>query len=177
MTLAPGTHQIGPANGSLRIRTGREGAASKAGHDLLIEVTDWSGTVQISDSASVSLSAEPGSLQVLEGTGGVKPLSDKDKGEIKKGTADKVLGSATISFTSSAVQVTDTALEVSGELTVAGRSAPTSATLPVGSDGEVGGEITVRQSDFAIKQYKALMGALKVADEVTVQISARLPTA
>ena len=43
------THAFGPENGTLRVRTGRKGAAAKAGHDLLIEVTKWQATVEAAD--------------------------------------------------------------------------------------------------------------------------------
>ena len=40
MSLQAGTYRLGPEDGTLRVRTGRSGAAAKAGHDLLIEVTE-----------------------------------------------------------------------------------------------------------------------------------------
>ncbi len=176
MSLQAGTHHIGPENGSLRIRTGRAGAAAKAGHDLLLEATSWSGTVEIGDDPSVRLTVEPGSLDVLEGTGGVKALTDKDKASIKEDITSKVLGSSQISFESTRVQVGDGALSITGDLSIAGRSGSISAPLGVDADGAVSGSITVSQSDFGIKQYKALMGALKVADDVQVDVKAKLPT-
>lgn len=176
MSLQAGTHHIGPENGSLRIRTGRAGAAAKAGHDLLLEATSWSGTVEIGDDSSLRLAVEPGSLEVLEGTGGVKALTDKDKASIKADIAGKVLGSSPISFDSTHVQVGDGTLSITGDLGIAGRSNSISVPLTVGADGTVSGSITVSQSDFGIKQYKALMGALKVADDVEVDVKAKLPT-
>lgn len=175
MSLQAGTHHIGPENGSLRIRTGRAGAAAKAGHDLLLEATSWSGTVEIGEDSSVRLTVEPGSLEVLEGTGGVKALTDKDKASIKKDIAGKVLGSSPISFDSTRVDVGDSTLAITGDLSIAGRSSSLSEPLAVGADGTISGSITVSQSDFAIKQYKALMGALKVADDVEVEVEAKLP--
>ena len=49
MSLQPGTHNIGPSNGSVTIKTGREGAAAKAGHDLVLEATSWDGTIEVGD--------------------------------------------------------------------------------------------------------------------------------
>ena len=46
MSIEPGTYTLGPENATLRIRTGRRGGAAKAGHDLLIEVTAWSATIE-----------------------------------------------------------------------------------------------------------------------------------
>jgi len=74
MSIQAGTHQIGPGNGSLTIKTGREGAAAKAGHDLVLEAKSWDGTVEIGDDASVKLSVDPSSIEVQTGSGGAKPL-------------------------------------------------------------------------------------------------------
>ena len=34
---------VGPADGSLVVKTYREGVAAKVGHDLVIDVTEWAG--------------------------------------------------------------------------------------------------------------------------------------
>jgi hypothetical protein len=164
MTIPAGTHNIGPSNGSLKVKTGREGAAAKVGHDLVIGVNSWQATIEGGDSPSIKLTADPSSLAVIEGSGGAKPLSDKDKGDIKKSIDGKILGSSQISFTSS--EVTDSAAK--GDLSIAGRS--TSVNVPLSISGNtIKGSVTLSQSDFGIKQFKALMGALKVADAVTVE--------
>ncbi len=175
MSLQAGTHTIGPENGSLTIRTGREGAAAKAGHDLVLEATSWDGTVQIGDTASVQLNVDPTSIEVRSGTGGAKSLSDKDRRDIEKNTKDKVLGTTPIRFQSTNVSLTNGLMNVSGDVSIAGANQAITVPLTVAPDGTVSGSITLSQSDFGIKQYKALMGALKVADPVEVQIEARLP--
>jgi polyisoprenoid-binding protein YceI len=176
MSIQPGTHKIGPENGSVKIKTGREGAAAKAGHDLVLEATSWDGTLEIGDSPSVTLNVDPGSIEVREGSGGAKPLGDKDKADIKKSMKDKILGSSQISFESSDVKVDNGSMNVSGNLNVAGSSNSINVPLTVGDDGTVSGSVTLSQSDYGIKQFKALMGALKVSDSVEVQIEAKLPT-
>jgi polyisoprenoid-binding protein YceI len=176
MSLQQGTHQIGPSNGSLKIKTGREGAAAKAGHDLVLEAKTWDGTVEIGDNASVTLTVDPSSIEVESGTGGAKPLGDKDKGDIKKSMRDKILGSSQITFKSSDVKADNGSLNVSGALSLAGSSNSISVPLTVGDDGTVRGSVKLSQSQYGIKQFKALMGALKVSDQVEVQIEAKLPT-
>lgn len=176
MGIQEGSHSIGPDNGTLTINTGREGAAAKAGHDLVLKATSWSGTVDIGDSPSVQLNVDPSGIEVESGTGGAKALTDKDKGDIKKGITDKVLGSSQITFQSSEVNVSDGNMSVKGDLSVAGSSDSVNVPLNVSDDGTVKGSITLSQSSFGIKQYKALMGALKVSDAVTVNIEAKLPT-
>jgi polyisoprenoid-binding protein YceI len=176
MAIQAGTHQIGPSNGSLKIKTGREGAAAKAGHDLVLEAKTWEGTVEIGDNSSVTLSVDPGSIEVESGSGGAKPLGDKDKKDIKKSMNEKVLGSSQITFKSSEVDASNGSMNVRGDLSVAGSSDSINVPLQVGDDGTVRGSIKLSQSQFGIKQFKALMGALKVSDQVEVQIEAKLPT-
>ncbi len=169
MSIPEGTHNIGPSNGSLRVKTGREGAAAKAGHDLVLGVNSWDATIEGGDSPSIKLTADPGSIEVIEGKGGAKPLSDKDKAEIKKSISSKVLGSSQISFQSS--EVTDSTAK--GELSIAGSSSSVSVPLNVSGD-KISGSIQLSQSEFGIKQFKALMGALKVSDQVTVEFEGSL---
>ena len=179
MALAPGTHNLGPAQGSLRIRTKRTGAAAKAGHDLLIEVTSWSGTLEVGrdpDSSSVALSADGGSLRVREGTGGIQALGDEEKEGISKTIDDEVLKRSAIEFQSTSVDGDPGGrrLRVQGELELMGRRRPTQLALEIADDGKLTGSATVKQSDWGIKQYSILFGTIKVADEVEVTIAADL---
>ena len=169
MPFPEGTHSIGPSNGSLKVKTGREGAAAKAGHDLVLGVNSWNATVEGGDSPSIRLTADPASIDVIQGTGGAKALSDKDKGEIKKSITGKVLGSDQISFQST--EVTDSAAR--GDLSIAGSTSAVDVPLNV-DGGSISGSFTLSQSEFGIKQFKALMGALKVSDEVTVEFQGSL---
>jgi hypothetical protein len=169
MSIPEGTHTIGPSNGSLKVKTGKEGAASKAGHNLVLGVNSWEATVEGGDSPSIKLTADPGSFEVIEGSGGAKPLTDDDKADIKKSIGGKVLGSDQISFTSS--EVTDSSAK--GDLSIAGKSTTVDVPLNVSGD-KISGSVKLSQKDFGIKQFKALMGALKVTDEVTVEFEGSL---
>ena len=104
-----GIHELGPGDGRVLVKTGREGLAARAGHDLTMEITRWSARVTVPDSAggiaAATLTAELdlGSLAVREGTGGAKPLSDRDRRDIQA-QAGKILGNAaTASFASAKV--------------------------------------------------------------------------
>ncbi len=176
MGIQEGSHSIGPDNGTLTIKTGREGAAAKAGHDLTLEATSWDGTVDIGDSPSVQLNVDPSGIEVRSGTGGAKALNDSDKGDIKKSMQDKVLGSSQITFQSSDVDLSNGSGTAKGDLSIAGSSNAVSVPLNVGDDGTVTGSVTLSQSAYGIKQFKALMGALKVSDQVEVKFEAKLPT-
>jgi polyisoprenoid-binding protein YceI len=180
MSLAPGSHRVGPENASLLVKTYREGMAAKVGHDLVLEVAGWEATVDIATDPArptIELSADPRSLQVREGAGGVKPLTDKDRTEIRKTIDDKVLRGRPIRFRSSAVGRIDAdgRLVVEGDLTMAESTRSVTARLDVDADGHIAGTIALTQSDWGIKPYRGLMGALKVRDEVEVVIDARLP--
>ena len=175
MPIESGTHKIGPSNGSLTIKTGKEGAAAKMGHDLVLGVNSWEATVEGGDSPSISLTADPGSVEVLEGSGGAKPLSDKDKADIKKSIGNKVLGSNQITFTSSSVDDNGGTITAQGDLSIAGKSSSVSVPLSA-SGGKLSGSITINQDDFGIKQFSAMMGALKVRKQVEVLIEGEVPT-
>jgi polyisoprenoid-binding protein YceI len=180
VTLQPGTHAIGPENGTLSVRTGRTGKAAKAGHDLLIDVTAWQATIEVGEDpaqTSVLLDADATSLRVREGTGGMQALGDDDKASIRETIGDEVLKGQPIEFRSAAVEpATDgSRLSVQGALTLAGNTCAIAFELTIGADGELGGSTVVRQTDWGIAPYSALFGALKVADEVQVVFRARLP--
>jgi len=156
--------KYGPDNASMHVHTYREGVAAKVGHDLIIEVTRWAATV---DAGSIELTADPGSLEVREGHRGVKPLTDKDRREIRKTIDAKVLGSSPIAFSSTGVDGD----AVSGELTMAGATRPVSLRLDSSGDG-IRATIGLVQSEWGIKPYRGLMGALKVRDDVEIVIDA-----
>ncbi len=177
MALEPGTYSLGPGSGVLSIRTTRQGAASKAGHDLRIEVGSWEAELRLADPAeqsAMTLVADSRSLRVVEGTGGIKSLTGDDKENIQKTINDDVLKGCAIEFRSSDVQTAPGGgLNVSGQLDLNGKQAPVTFGLALGDDGRVSGGATVKQTAFGMKPYSALFGALKVADEVTVAIDAK----
>lgn len=180
MALRPGSHAVGPDGGSCQVRTYREGMAQKVGHDLIIEVARWNATVEIGEDGvptSISFEADPGSLQVLEGHRGVKPLTDSDRADIRSNIDEKILHGRPIEFSSSSVDAGEGRMTVHGALTMAGSTRPAAFELRLDDDGRVAGTLTVTQSDWGIKPYRAFMGALKVRDEVEIVLDARLPAA
>jgi YceI-like domain len=180
MPIMPGEHKLGAGNASLRIETKRGGAAAKAGHDLVIEVSSWRGALKLSedpDRSSLALSADSGSMAVIEGTGGVMALTEEDKVEIKKTIEGEVLPPGQVEFKSTRVTSMDDGerLTVTGDLSMNGNSHPIEFDLKVSPDGEVSGRATVKQSDWGIKPYSGLFGTLKVKDEIEVVAEASLP--
>ena len=177
MTLAPGTHRLGPDNATLNVKTYREGVAAKVGHDLTIEVTRWEATVDSrGDSSRVELTADPRSLEVRAGERGVKPLTDKDRAEIRKNIDEKVLLGKPITFRSTAVREEGDGVVLDGDLTMGGSTRPVSLRFSLGADGRVTGTVPLTQSEWGIKPYRGLMGALKVRDDVEIVLDGRLPT-
>jgi polyisoprenoid-binding protein YceI len=100
MNVKPGTYNLGPTDGTVRVKTGRQGMAKKVGHDLTLEAANWKASLTVDDDPSrseVSATIEPRSLEVTAATGGAKPMSDKDKKDIKKVNLDVALPGASSS--------------------------------------------------------------------------------
>jgi polyisoprenoid-binding protein YceI len=165
-------YTLGPDDGTLSVRTGRTGTVAKAGHDLLIHVTAWSATLDL-DAPSLTLDADATSLRVREGTGGMKGLDDDDLANIETTIDDEVLLRRDIVFRSTEVERTGDGLTVRGELTLVGTTRPIAFDLAL-TDDRVAGVAVVKQTEWGMKPYSALFGALKVADEVRVEVDARL---
>jgi polyisoprenoid-binding protein YceI len=178
VSLPAGTHQLGPDNATLSVRTRRAGAAAKAGHDLLIRVTAWNATLVVGEDPAdywIDLHVDAGSLRVVEGTGGFQPLSDDDIASIHKTIDDEVLKRQTIEFHSTRVEPReDGGLTVEGELNIGGRTNPISFDLEVAEDGAFTADAVVTQTAWGLKPYSALFGALKVHDDVEVALEGHL---
>ena len=176
MAVASGSHMVGPENGRLTVHTRKGGAAAKAGHDLVIEVTSWEGTLDLGDQTTIMLRADARSMRVREGSGGMTSLGDDDKSNIEQTIDDEVLKRTAIQFRSSAVEGTADGdhLRVYGELELMGQSRPLEFDLEVGDGNRLTGRAALKQTDFGMKPYTALFGALKVSDEVVITVDARL---
>ena len=172
--------RLGPEHGTLSLRTGRNGAAAKAGHDLLIRATRWEATLVIGEDAatsSLALDVDGGSLRVIEGTGGMKALSDSDKADISQTIDDEILKRQPVVFRSTQVRPTADGggLSVEGDLTLLGETRPLSFDVALAGDGRLTADAVITQTHWGITPYSTLFGALKVNDDVRVEIEARLP--
>lgn len=132
MNLKPGTYNLGPIDGTVQVKTGRQGLANK-------------------------------------------PVSDRDKKDIRKNITG-LLGNKSITFTSTSVEVKDSSVKADGDLSIAGQSRPVTLDLTATPDGLLAGSMMVVQSEFGIKPFSAMMGALKVKDEVEVNLDVALPS-
>jgi len=177
VSIDPGIHIYGPENATLSVRTCRTGAAAKAGHDLLIHVTAWRATLEVGEGArpiSVALDADAASLRVREGKGGMQALSDDDRANIEETIDSEVLKRQPIEFRSTSARIAQDGrtIAVQGELTLVGTTRPVALELSVDGNGSLSGRVTVKQTEWGIKPYSTLFGALKVVDEVEVAIDA-----
>lgn len=171
MGIPEGVHSFGAENADLTVKTYREGIAAKAGHDLIIEVQQWDATLSES---GLELNVDARSLHPREGLRGVKPLTDRDRREIRKNIDQKVLGGEPIAFRSNAVDEAGDSVSISGDLTMAGASRPVTFDVEIGPGGEVTAHTELVQSDWGIKPYRGLMGALKVRDSLEIHFEGKL---
>ncbi len=181
MPLVTGRYHFGDDTGTLRMRTAREGMASAAGHDLVIEVTRWTGTADIDVAAPershVELTADARSLAVRSGTGGVKPLSERDKQEITAAINRKILDTArhpAIRFVSSDIGVNGIGVMLDGDLTIRDVTRHVRVAAHQTEDLRFAGAATVVQTRWSITPYRGLLGALKVADAVEIEFDVTL---
>jgi polyisoprenoid-binding protein YceI len=184
VTANTGSFRLGPDTGRVVIKTSRAGLAAKAGHDLTIEFTRWSAQVEVPDddaggvaAAQVTADLDLGSLEIREGTGGVKPLNDSDRRDIKK-TMSGILGDGTATFSSSRiVRFGASGGAVEGSLTLNGQTQPVRLQVNAPGEGRYRGSATVTQTAFGIKPYSGVFGALKLKDEVIVEFEVDLTKA
>jgi hypothetical protein len=150
------------------VHTGRAGAAAKAGHDLTMLVTAWEATLTVADDIAMELKADPSSLRVQEGHGGMQELGSDDIENIQQTIDDEVLLRRDIVFRSTRVSETDAGFQVEGELTLAGATEPVSFELEAGES--LHAEAVVSQPKWGMKPYSTLFGALKVHEDVRVRL-------
>jgi polyisoprenoid-binding protein YceI len=184
MVMRDGTYRAGPQAGRLLVRTSRTGLGARAGHDLTIEATNWEASVSVNTAdpaqSPVRVEVDVDALEVREGTGGVKQLTDSDRADIERIIRENILQTAqypTITFQSARVGGSPEQFALDGDLTIMGVTRPVTVRGSVSDDGRVRGRATVAQTHWGIKPYSAFFGTLKVADEVVIEIDATLTPA
>jgi polyisoprenoid-binding protein YceI len=179
MVVVAGRHRLGPDRGRLLLCTFRDGLAAQAGHDLTIEATRWSGELVVNDDlspASLQVRVDLGALVVRDGTGGVKPLTDRDRREIAV-TARKVLGAdqhPEAVFAADSFRPAAGGGEIGGTFTLRGQARPLRLQVKQTGTDRYHAEAQVIQSDYGIKPYTAFLGALRVRDAIDVAVEVDL---
>jgi polyisoprenoid-binding protein YceI len=184
MALASGTHTLGPDSGTLLVKTGREGAAARMGHDLTLEPERWTAKVVVDAAhlsrSRVTVTVDARSLVVREARGGAVPLLDRQRTEIATIIRSRVLRTSRhrrITFRSTAIAGGGAAATMTGDLTIAGTTRSVTVRLRARAGGtRITGATTVVQSEFAMEPYSAMLGTLRVKDAVEIRVDLRLPT-
>ncbi|HET6733814.1 YceI family protein [Mycobacterium sp.] len=167
------------ADGELLVRTGVTGRAAKMGHRLTITMNSWHATVQWADGQPIAaeLTVDVDSLQVSAGEGGLMALSAPEKA-LARSHALKALDAGRfprIRFSANRIEQTGDGYRLRGTLEIHGKSRRHEVDLRVkdlGDGWHMSCEAEVRQTEFGVKPYSMLMGAMKVVDTVTVAFTA-----
>lgn len=170
------------SSGELQILTGVAGLAAKTGHRLTIVVRSWQATVDWSGDqpTRVDLTVAVDSIEVIKGEGGVSPLAGPEKG-IARSNALKSLDAKKfprITFSTDDIVKTADGYRLAGTLEIHGRARPKTVDVKVEDRGDqwaMSAQTPVIQTEFGVKPYSLLLGAVRVTDEVTVSFSASLP--
>lgn len=185
MALKAGTYNLNANSGKLFVYTFKEGFLSAIAHDLLIDVTNFTIKLNVPDagvqSASVEAEIFANSLKVVcamkEGQRQPDTLKEKDKAEIEEATFKDVLHPSkfpTITFCSTEIQENDGTYHVKGTLTMHGVTRAIEFDAKTTTGKEIKGKVTLAQKDFGIKPYRALLGTLKVKNEVDIAFDVSL---
>ena len=107
----------------------------------------------------------------------MQALGDDDKANIHQTIDDEVLKRAGnhVPLDRDAAAADGSGLSVQGDLTLLGTTRPLAFDVDVGDGGTLTAVAVVKQTDWGMKPYSALFGALKVVDEVEVAIDVHLP--
>jgi polyisoprenoid-binding protein YceI len=171
---------IDAADGELTVRTAVAGPAAKMGHRLTIAMRRWEATVMWSagEPVAAQLEVEVDSLEVLQGQGGLTPLSGPEKTLVRSNALRQldVKRFPQIRFETDGIERTEYGYRLAGMLQIRGKARRREVTLhteDLGNSWRLSAQAVVRQSDFGVKPYSLLMGSLKLADDVTVAFTAQ----
>jgi polyisoprenoid-binding protein YceI len=186
-SVSAATFRIDSSRSSLVVQIFRDGVAAKLGHDHVVRATTFSGRVTYDPStpalSSVAAQVRTATLRVddaetrrkfgLEGQPSGNDLAEIEKSMKAEGQLD-VARFPVITFTSTTVtrQTADRYL-VTGPLTIRGVTRTVQFPANVAMEGNVfraTATLTVMQSAFGYKPYRALLGAIKNKDAVRLHI-------
>lgn len=160
------------------VLTRREGVLSAVGHDLRIRATRSSWTVDPARSALTG-TLEAASLQVACATKDDRDdpgaLSESDRQMIDRAMRDDVLEVRRFPeiWVTASFEVRGETASVRGRVTLRGVERPFTAEARRDGDGWTA-SCTLDQTEFGIRPYTAMLGALKVRREVVVRVRLRV---
>lgn len=186
MLVPPGHYDLGPGLADLLVRTTRTGIVAPVGHDLTLTARSWSARLAVGptvEQCHLTAEVDLGSLAVLSGRGGAVPLTPGNIADIERNaraTLDTVRH-PTLSFVSDTASGHWESLALTGALTVHGvtrRHELAVTAQPAPEPGQLLYQLRtgLRQSDYGIVPFSAFLGAIRVADEVTVEVTVAIDT-
>jgi hypothetical protein len=156
----------------VELDTSAKGLLARLGHDLRLAIERFD--IEVAE-GTVQGRFELGSLRVIGTLHGERcdtsAPSASDRAQIERTVRDEILHAERYgdAVWRGRVRIAPR-LEVQGELTLCGRTAPLELAV-ARSPGELRAEVALVPSRFGIAPYKALGGALKVADRVLLRAS------
>ncbi|MGA5464457.1 YceI family protein [Mycobacterium sp. NPDC050041] len=170
------------SHGELVVTTGVTGPAAKMGHRLTIAFRSWTASVEwdSDEPVAVEVSVDVDSLEVMRGEGGVKGLSGPEK-MLARSNALEVFDAKkfpTITFRADDVAPIDDGYRLTGTLEIHGVARERTVDVQVSDAGDswqLSCDTEVLHSDFTMRPYSMVMGAMKVEDAVAVSFSAEHP--
>ena len=116
----------------------------------------------VGDEPGMELTADPVASRGRE-HGRDADLDERETTSIHE-TIDQEVLVGQDTFRSTRAEVDGSRVHAEGELTLVGQTRPIVADLTISDAGELSGSVVVKQSDWGMKPYSALFGALKVKD-------------
>lgn len=187
---APVKYKLDPNKGFVYVQVFKDKSTLAEGlsHDHVIRAKAWTGSVtwdpanvgacQIEVSVPVS-SLEVDAPDMRKKVGYDTVLDDDDRATVREHMMDAGQLNAgqypTIAFKSTKCEGTGSAIKVSGNFTLHGVTKAVTVPMTISADGKAftaKGNLKVKQSDFGIKPFEALLGQLKNSDEISFTIDA-----
>ncbi len=177
MAMKVGSHSLNGNSGDLHVYTFKEGLLSKLAHDLLIDVPNYKVDLNVPEagfaSGSLNVELQADSLKIIcamkNGERQPDTIKPDDIATIEKDMGGKVLHPdkyPTVNFSSKSIQEKEGGYRVSGDLSLHGVTKP--IEFDIESNGEnVKGMFSILQKDYGIKPFKAMMGTLKIKNEIS----------
>ena len=166
---------IGPEHGDLTVLTDAAGRGRRLAHRLTLEPEVWSVRVHFEQEEPTlgELCISTQSLRVVASGGGVTPLTSIDKGAIHHTMMSQLQAKdhAEIVYTARTIERSDAGYTLQGPLRIAGSTQPVSVEVTVEDEAEdyhLSTTCTLKQTDFGIRPYSAMLGSIRMADEVVV---------
>jgi polyisoprenoid-binding protein YceI len=163
------------SNSAVFVNSYREGLAARVGHDVTFRVHNYYVDVD-PNTLQMAAQFDATSLRVERATADGKTpseVSPKDKAEIEANAANDVLKASqfpSIQFQSTHVApVGPGQYQVTGNLTLRGQTRQIQFNTRAENGRQVA-DIKINQPDYGIEKFKALLGALKIRDDIDIHI-------